>query len=264
MTEENNIQVEQIIIPQLKKIKRDDLGLIEGIEYKFTNEGMVDWRRMIPSQFLYVNNDLKKKVKIEKKYGKPYDQIDPIKDNVEETDLVQLLGATKFLLRLRGFIEVNSTIKESSEQYASVNCSIKFTPNFESEGQVQTYSENACAHQNNTNSFTRWYLVEMATNRALCRCVRNYLGINIVSKEELGASMEDTNFSPTANSFAGTDRQDTLLLDIMEKKKVLFDPHIVDKLKKENKYKIEYKSVSDLPADIKFDLINRLKQLKLE
>ncbi len=261
MSEEINVQPE--LVPQLKQIKRNEMGLIEGVEYKFTEEGMVDWRAMIPEKFLYVNNDTKRKDKIEKKYKKPFDQIDIIKDKVEDVDLVQLLGAAKYLLKLRGFTEVISIPNECSEQYASVNCSIKFIPNFESEGQSQIYTENACAHQNNTNSFTRHYLVEMATNRALCRCVRSYLGISIVSKEELGASTEESSQQDT-NSFANANRQDAILIDIMDKKKVMFDPHIIEKLKKENKYKLEYKSVSDLPADIKFDLIDRLKQFKPE
>ena len=258
---DENIKVEN---SEFKPVKRNQFGLIEGINYKFNNEGLVDWKAMIPSQFLYVNNDPKRKAKIEKKYGKPIEEIDPINDKVEESDLVQLLGATKYLLRLRGYREVNYSIKESSDTFASVTCSIKFTPNFESEGNSQIYSENACAHPNNTNFLTKQYLLEMATNRALCRCVRNYLGINIVSKEELGAAIEEENIQTNASSFKDTNNQDALLLDIMEKKRILFDPHIIDKLKKEEKYKPEYKCVKDLPSDIKFELLTRIKQFKPE
>lgn len=172
----------------LKKIDRDENGLIIGIDYIFDENGLVSWKDMVSPMFLYVNPDPKKRKKIEEKYKKAYSEIIPSVDKVDDQDLIIMLGGLKQLLRLRGFEKVCYNIKESNENYAAVSCSIVFSPTFESEFKSQEYTENACAHPANTMSFAQNYLLEIATNRALARCIRNYLNINIVSKEELSAA----------------------------------------------------------------------------
>lgn len=246
----------------IKEITRNKNGLIEGFEYKFTEEGLIDWRGMIPSKYLYINPS--NKTRIEKKYGKPYDELDPINDKIEDIDLVQLLAATKYLLRLRGYESVESLIKESNENYASVNCKIKFVPNFETEGRVIIYSENACANLQNTNGFGQKYLVEMATNRALARCTRNFLNINIVSKEELSGGNE---YESNQNS---NDSQVTALIEKvdreMKKRNISFEQlkNVIligkDKLQgAEN-----FKSLEDCPRDKLFNLYDRLKKVPVK
>lgn len=238
-----------------KTIKRNDFGLVEGFDYKYDPKtGLVDWRAMVPSEFLYVNPSRKEKV--EKKYGKTYDEIKPIEDNVEDTDLVLMLGGVKQLLRIRGYNSVEFLIKESNMDYASVNCTITFIPNFETEGRTVIFSENACAHLGNTSGFGQKYLLELATNRAFCRAVRNFLNINIVSKEEISGG---ENGDPQPSKPAPKNKI-AILENLMEKKKVKFDPHIIKKLKDENKFNEEWKSIEDLPLDVVFDLIERIKK----
>lgn len=169
-----------------KSFSRNEFGLLE-VNYVFNDDSTVNWKSMIPPQYLYVNPDMKRRDKLEKKYGKTYSEINPVEDKVEDIDLIQLLGAAKYLLRLRGYKSLRYVIKESTEHYASVSCSIVFNGNYETQMQDVEFSENACAHPGNTNGFGQKYLLEMATNRAFARCVRNFLNINIVSKEELGA-----------------------------------------------------------------------------
>lgn len=172
---------------QIKSFKRDENGLVEGVNYVFTEEGLIDWRKMVPLQFLYVNSDERRKPVLEKKYGKSLKDIDPIKDNVEDRDLVIMLGGLKYLLRLRGYTNVSCNVHTSGEYYASVSCHIYFIGNFETGGMQQSYSDCGSAHLQSTDGFGKAYLVEIATNRALSRAIRNYLNINIVSREELGA-----------------------------------------------------------------------------
>ena len=38
-----------------KKITRDADGLIKGLEYQFTEEGLIDWRKMLDDKWLYPN-----------------------------------------------------------------------------------------------------------------------------------------------------------------------------------------------------------------
>ena len=37
--------------------KRNEHGLLENVEYEFSEDGSVDWRAMIKSEFLYPNKD---------------------------------------------------------------------------------------------------------------------------------------------------------------------------------------------------------------
>lgn len=241
------------IMNNIKEIKRNDKGLIEGLSYKIDETGMIDWKSMIPSEFLYVNPDLKRREKLEKKYNKNYNDIDPILDNVEDSDLIMMLGATKYLLRIRGFSKVSVPPVVSNDNYASVHCTIDFIPNFESEGRPISYSENACAHPGNTNGFGQKYLLEMATNRALARCVRNFLNINIVSKEELGSNNieEEENKIITPNPYK-------ILEDLMVSKKT----SIEDLNKKFNSKDSDTKwsKVSDIPKLKMFQIIGEMKK----
>ena len=38
-----------------KKIDRDNQGLLKGVDYKFTDEGLIDWRKMLSDKWLYPN-----------------------------------------------------------------------------------------------------------------------------------------------------------------------------------------------------------------
>ena len=42
---------------KLKKIKRDENGLISGVKYVYTEDGLIDWRKMIKSEYLVINKD---------------------------------------------------------------------------------------------------------------------------------------------------------------------------------------------------------------
>lgn len=191
----------------IKLIERDSYGLIKGVEYLFDENGNVNWRKMVPLKFLYLNtSDKYRKEALEKKYKKPATNIDIVADNVEDKDLVITLAGLKHLLRLRGYRSVSFCPKETNERFASVNCNIEFIPNFETEGSSQFYSEVGSAHLQSTDGFMRAYLVEAATNRSFARCIRNYLNINIVSREELfdqsKAGNIEANPAPVTNGSA--------------------------------------------------------------
>ena len=255
---------------ELKEIKRNNFGLIEGLEYKFTEDGAIDWKSMVDPKFIYVNPSNKEKMA--KKYKKPYEEIKPFEDKVEDIDLVIMLGGIKQIMRLRGFNSVKYQIKEANENYAAVNCIIKFIPNYESSMQEVEFSDNACASPSNTTGFGQRYLLEMATNRSLCRATRSFLGLNIVSKEELNTGIED---EPKSSA---PDKSINLLQDLMDKKHVNW-AHIANTLKRDDeKSKLElkdgqtfipkwnenYKSIQDLPKPVIFDLLDRLKKLKID
>jgi hypothetical protein len=167
-------------------IVRNDHGLLQNLHYVFDKLGFVDWRRLIPVEYLVLNSD--QKDRIEKKYGKKMEEIDIEKDKIEDSDLIILLGGIKYLARIRGIEAVTFEICESTPEFASVRCEVAFIPNYETKlGQPKEFQDNASASQSNTKNFAKLYPLEIATNRAFSRAIRNGLGINIVSKEELGA-----------------------------------------------------------------------------
>jgi len=265
-TKENQETIESApVTNQLKRIEYDENGLQKGIQYYFNEDGGVDWKRMIPLQFLYINNDFKNRAKIEKKYGKPYEEIDIIKDKVEDIDLIQNLGAAKYLLKLRGFTDIQYNIKEATENYAAVNCRIVFRGNYESLNEPVPFEDNACATPNNTNGFGQKYLLEMSTNRAFVRCVRNACSISIVNKEELfsGSSMEESN-----NNSSSIDPQVENLIKKLEKdlndRGITFE-QLKNKLIKENTDgAADFKSLRDIGKDVLFNMAERIKKVPVK
>lgn len=234
-----------------KVISRNEDGLINDVNYIFDEFGMVDWRAMIPSDFLYVNPDLKRRDRLEKKYNKAYSEIHPINDNVEDVDLIMTLAATKYLLKLRGYTSVLYNVVCANDNYAAVNCIINFIANYETENRFVNFSENACAHLGNTNGFGNKYLIEMATNRSLARCVRNFLNINIVSKEELGGNniQEEESKIVTPNPI-------DILNKLMSEKNISFES-----IKEENGKNAEaWNNINDIPKSKLFTIIGKIKQ----
>lgn len=249
----------------IKPFKRDDNGLIPGIDYILTDEGLIDWRAVIPNKFFYIKNDQRSRVRIEKKYGKSIKDIDITNDKVSDSDLIITLGGIKYVAKVRGILSVSENIKESNEDYCSVTCNIIFTPNFETEMNAVPFSASASAHRNNTTDFYQKYLVEAASNRAFVRCVRNFLNINIVSKEELGEIDNNNSGEDDILSNSPSDSQVSILETIMKKKKMDFK-QLKMKLSKEKFFDgVEnITSVREIPKAKMFTLIERISNFNPE
>ena len=46
--------------PKIKKIERDENGLLSNTDYIFTDDGLIDWRKMIKAEYLVANKDSSK------------------------------------------------------------------------------------------------------------------------------------------------------------------------------------------------------------
>lgn len=226
-------------------MKRLENGLIEGINYIYDSNGKIDWLRMIPEEYLYINQD--KKSAIEKRLGKKIDQI-----NISEaldTELVITLQGIRYLLDLRGYKQCDIKLDVATQEYAAATCSIVFIPNEESF--EQSFTSCASAHPYNTKSFYKNYLVEAASNRALCRAVRFFLKINIVSKDELGTEKETSD--ETSRSQPLLEPIEILERLMMEKKTSLEDL-LAGVQGSEN-----WKELKDIPKQQLFALIGKIK-----
>jgi hypothetical protein len=153
-------------------------------DYKYNEDGTVNWRAMVKPEFLYPNKDW-----FELR-GKPVpDSVDGLADN----QLLIKLGGLKELAKLRGYNQVSYDVIKCERDYVVVKCRIHWKPFCESpeKGMTEDYcvfEDMANATLDNTNDFCAKFLETIATNRAFVRCVRNFLGINIVGDDEIDKS----------------------------------------------------------------------------
>ena len=159
--------------------KRNEMGLIEGVEYKFNEDGSINWRAMIKPEHLYPNKDW-----FEMRKMQMPDSIEGLGDH----QLLIKLAGIKELARLRGFSTVNYMINTVSSSYATAVCEICWMPNYETNGALQVFSSTANATVDNCSGFGVKFLEPIAENRSFVRAVRNYLNIHIVGDDEIDKS----------------------------------------------------------------------------
>ena len=159
--------------------KRNDHGLLENVDYKFNEDGSVNWRAMIKPEFLYPNKGW-----FEARNKPVPSSIEGLEDN----QLLIMLGGIKELAKMRGYINVDPKVTNVSEGYVTATCTIEWIGNYESTGNYITYSDVANATLDNTDAFCAKFLETIAFNRAFVRCVRNYLNIHIVGADEIDKS----------------------------------------------------------------------------
>ena len=233
---------------KVKKVVRDDNGLLADIDYIFTEEGLIDWRKMIKPEFLVINKDS----------AKGETDITKLKD----WQLIILLGGIKELAQIRGYTNVTYDVVSPSPDYVVATCNITWRPNYETEGEQVVFSAIGDASPNNTTGFGRAFLAACAENRAFVRCVRNFLRINIVGKEELSGNNASYDQSSQQQPQNSSDPK-ALLEDLMRKKKVSFEM-LKTKLDKEDYDTSKLNTLEDLPKIKVFELIQRLKSAKVK
>lgn len=223
----------------MKKIVRNENGLIEGVTYSFNEDGSINWRKMVKPEFLVSNKQKTDETDVSK---------------LEDKDLLILLGGIKELSQIRGYTEVSYDVNSPSSDYVIAVCKINWTPNYETEGKPVVFSAIGDASPNNTQSFAKHYLGPIAENRSFVRCVRNFLKINIVSQEEISGPK---NYVPeTENKI----EPKSLLETVMNGKNITFE-QIKQRLVKEGFPKSEnFTSVSDIPKAKVFELIERIQK----
>ena len=229
---------------KVNKVARDDNGLItsKSIDYIFTEDGLVDWRKMVKPEFLVPNRDRTKETDVSK---------------LSDSQLIILLGGIKELAQIRGYTDVTYVVVSPTPDYVVATCTITWLPNYATEGHVVTFSAIGDASPNNTKDFAKHFLGPIAENRAFVRCVRNFLRINIVAQEELGS----VKFLAEENQARQTDPK-TILMTLMKEKGLSFEI-IKNKLVKEGYDNANgLGSIGDIPKIKVFELIERLKKAK--
>lgn len=155
----------------------NEFGLRNDVEYFWKeDEFSVDWKKMINSKH-YVVND--------KWFEERSKEIPKSVEGLTDEQVIIKLSGYRDLAKLRGIIDHQVTVEQSSDYFACVKCSITWEGNHETNFKPVTFEAIANATRNNTDPFMSMFLETIASNRAFCRCVRNFLGIDIVSSDEM-------------------------------------------------------------------------------
>jgi len=218
--------------------KRNEYGLLNNISYIFDENGFVNWRSMIPKEYLVPNKDRTSETDVSK---------------LDDKDLLILLAGIKYLAYLRGITKVEYPNLVIGSDNCTTVCKITFLPNFETEGKEIVFSAIGDATPYNTKSFAKNYLGPIAENRSFVRCVRNFLRINIVGADEIGANGD--------HQISAVNEYVDLLTSLMSDRGITFD-QIKNKNIKEGFQDAEnWKTLQDIPKNKIFEFIERLKKI---
>ena len=166
-----------------KPLKRNELGLLESVNYQYNEDGSVNWRALVGTEHLYPNKGW-----FESR-NKP---VPRSAEGLDDNQLLIKLSGIKELAKLRGFTSVTYDIIKCEIDHVAVKCSISWMPNYESESQPVHFEDIGNATVHNTSNFAVKFLECIAANRAFVRCVRNFLNVHIVGADEIDSSSKDS------------------------------------------------------------------------
>jgi hypothetical protein len=225
---------------------RNEIGLLNNLIYIYNSDGTINWKAMVKEEFLVPNKD---------KFpsGTDFNSIDVTQ--VDDSQLLILLGGIKDIACIRGFTEVSYDVITARQDYVAVKCNICWIPNYETGMLPVKFSALADAHFENTSGFGNKFLMAISENRAFIRAVRNFLRINIVGQDEIDPKKKNEiieESQPTNPS--------SVLNKVMLEVGLSFEV-IKSKLSLEGDEDAKkWNSISDIPKKRIFEIIERIKR----
>lgn len=232
--------------------KRNEFGLLEQVDYIFTESGNVDWRKMVKPEFLVVNKQ---------SFERRNQTVPASTEGLDDSDLLILLGGIKDLARLRGYSSVTHTPIQSGPGFCSVRTTIQWLPNFETSMQAVSFDSLADASERNTQGFSSVYLSAIAENRGFVRAVRNFLGINIAGKDEVGVD----SIQEETKTIISNGEPSKFLEQILERNNIKFESFKNRMVKEKIAGAEDWNSVSDIPSAQIWeiaDIVNKLLEAR--
>lgn len=223
---------------------RDEKGLLIGVPHSFTEDGLVNWVALIPDKYIVAKTGFE---------DKPFEEL---RDN----EKLILLGGFKHLAKLRGYRRVGYHAFTADGSLVSMSCCIRWLPNFETEMEEVDFESCADASVYNTEETYNKFLTTIAENRAFSRCVRNFLGINILGKEEMAEALngKPTGESRETNQVSQTTITPTQSLQkLMEKENMTFEK-IRETMSESFPAAADWTSLDSIPKPQAMEIINRL------
>jgi hypothetical protein len=171
---------EDVVSPVKKFTRNKVTGLVEGISYPYDENGLVDWRKLIPTKFLYIHKE-----KLEEATKKFPDAVEEKRfHDIDDKYLCVMLGGLNYIATLRGYKSIKHEVPFNDSDKATCICTMEFIPNDENPEGL-TVSGVASGSKWNINTGFEKYMETFAENRALARAIRRALRINMVSSEEI-------------------------------------------------------------------------------
>ncbi len=164
--------------------QRDNQGLLQGIEYSYKEDGLIDWRKMVKNDYLVPNKQRTNETDVSR---------------LDDSKILILLAGIKELAQIRGFKSVQYKVASASMDYVCVSCGITWIGNYETGGEEVYFESMADAGAHNTESFGQSFLATVAENRAFVRAVRNFLKVNLVGNEEMGPKKNNSSNNNSSN-----------------------------------------------------------------
>lgn len=228
--------------------ERNEFGLLKHINYHFSDNGYINWRKMINKDYLAI-----KREKIQE--GKT----DPAQ--YEDKDLLILLAGLKELAQIRGYNSVSFHVTASNHDFVSVTCEIDWVPNYETENRSIQFQSTASCTLRNTDNIGSLYMMETAENRAFARCIRNFLKISIVSKEEMAEKFAEKQTGQTVSS-ANCDIPEGsphhTLQTALAKYGFTFEQIKASRVKKGEEGADKWEKITDIPVHLIFGLLGSM------
>ena len=226
---------------------RNQHGLIcsPDIKYVYKPDGRVDWRAMIPREFIVPNQQRTKETDISK---------------LNDKDLLILLFGFRALAEIRGYDSISYSPISPTPSSVIVACHINWIPNYETEGRAVTSGSVGDATPENTTGFGKSYLSPIAENRAFIRAVRNFLRISVAGFEEINPIF--TNQEQTAEKYVKSIDPRAILKEVMDEKGVSFDRLKIQLVADNFDGASDIKSLEDIANWKIVEMTGRLKKLK--
>ncbi len=163
---------------------RDERGLLKGVEYDFDRFGFVNWRKLVSPEYIVLNRKECAKIGIDTKLISREEKEKHLEELGDDKKLIKLAGFRE-LSRIRGVRSVDQRVQEWNSGVVCCHTEIVFIPNIETDYQELRYTAVASASVADVAPDYSNFLAAIASNRAFGRCVREALGISVVTEEEL-------------------------------------------------------------------------------
>lgn len=147
------------------------------------DRGFIKWRELVNKEHVVLNRAVFAKKGVDVFTISEEERNKYLESSPDDHKIIRLAGF-RDLARLRGYTDVSQKVEMIGDS-VTVTCSISFAPLEETRWQTVSYTGIGSASFNDVAPDYRCFLPAIASNRAFCRCVREYLGITSVSEEEL-------------------------------------------------------------------------------
>lgn len=231
---------------QINKRTQDQYGFLPDVDYHFKPNGEIDWRRMVPLEFVSARKD---------KFPEGTDLSSLDVSKLEDDQLLIALEGLREVLRMRGYISVEKTFSFISSEHIMCSCNITVPSNYDG-GVPKIYTGEGDAHPGNTDRFFSKFLTAMAGNRAEARAIKTILGIKTLAKEELGGGKNQVEESAPTPSISNP--IETLRAHM--KKNNRTEQEVMDYARKKKWTTSESNSISDFPKGNVVEMIGKLQK----